>query len=408
MMIERLRTFSKTLPSLLIAFLLAIAVWVMAINSSDPSVEKVYPNQVPIEVIGQSTDTVINTDLSENVAITLRAPNSIWNTLLVEKAPVRAFIDLAGLGVGPHTVPVQIQIGTKPVEIISFNPRSITLEIEPLLSKNMEIRVIYQGSLPVGFQSEEPVLSQISVTVSGAESNVRSVAEVRAIVKLTDVKADIHQSIQLVPVNSNGQVVNGVSISPEKVDYTQNVAERGGYRNVVVKVVTAGLVPSGYKLTSLSVFPPTITVYATDPLLVDALPGYVETLPIDLTGKTSDFEQRISLNLPFSVQAIEAEQVTVNIGIAPVESSITLEDVQVEATGLSADKKVIIEPAKVTVVISGPVIVLQALKASDVRVLLDLTGMGVGKFTVEPAVTLNIPGLTISSLTPTTFVIEIR
>ena len=407
-MMERLRSFSKTLPSLFIAFLLAVAVWVMAINSSDPSVEKVYPNEVPIEVVGQSTDTVINTDLLENVAITLRAPTSIWNTLLVEKAPVRAFIDLAGLGVGPHTVPVQIQIGTKPVEIISYNPRSITLEIEPLLTQNMDIRVIYQGSLPVGFQSEDPVLSQTSVTVSGAESTVKSVAEVRAVVKLTDVKANIHQSIQLVAVNSNGQVVNGVSISPEKVEYTQNVAERGGYRNVVVKVVTAGLVPSGYKLTSLSVFPPTVTVFATDPLLVDALPGYVETFPIDLNGKTSDFEQRITLNLPFSVQAIEADQVTVNVGIAPIESSITLEDVQVEATGLPTNKIVIIEPAKVTVVISGPVIVLQALKASDLRVLLDLTGMGTGKFTVEPKVTLNIPGLTISSLIPTTFVIEIR
>ena len=52
----------KTLPSLFIAFLLAIAVWVMAINSSDPSVENVYPNQVPIEVVGQATETVINTD----------------------------------------------------------------------------------------------------------------------------------------------------------------------------------------------------------------------------------------------------------------------------------------------------------------------------------------------------------
>ena len=407
-MMERLRTFSKTLPSLFIAFLLAVAVWVMAINSSDPSVEKVYPNEVPIEVAGQSTDTVINTDLLENVAITLRAPTSIWNTLLVEKAPVRAFIDLAGLGVGPHTLPVQIQIGTKPVEIISYNPRSITLEIEPLLTQNMDIRVIYQGSLPLGFQSEDPVLSQTSVTVSGAESTVKSVAEVRAVVKLTDVKANIHQSIQLVAVNSNGQVVSGVSISPEKVDYTQNVAERGGYRNVVVKVVTAGLVPSGYKLTSLSVFPPTVTVFATDPLLVDNLPGYVETFPIDLNGKTSDFEQRITLNLPFSVQAIETDQVTVNVGIAPIESSITLEDVQVEATGLPTNKIVIIEPAKVMVVISGPVIVLQALKASDLRVLLDLTGMGTGKFTVEPNVTLNIPGLTISSLIPTTFVIEIR
>ena len=155
-------------------------------------------------------------------------------------------------------------------------------------------------------------------------------------------------------------------------------------------------------------FPPTITVFSTDPALVDNLPGFVETLPIDLSGKNSDFEQRIALNLPFGVQAIESEQVQVTVGITPVESSITLEDILVEATGLPTDKIALIEPAKVNVVISGPVIVLQALKASDVRVLLDLTGMGTGKFTVEPAVTLNIPGLTISSLTPTTFVINIR
>ena len=137
----------------------------------------------------------------------------------------------------------------------------------------------------------------------------------RAVVKLTDVKANIQETIELVAVDASGQVVDGVSISPEKVEYTQKVAESGGYRNVVVKVVTAGQVPSGYKLTSLSVFPPTVTVFATDPLLVDALPGYVETLPIDLTGKTSDFEQRITLNLPFSVQAIEAEQVTVRLAL---------------------------------------------------------------------------------------------
>lgn len=405
---EKLRAFTKTLPSLFTAFLLAIAVWVMAINASDPSVEKAFPSPVPVEVIGQSPDTVITTDLPEKVAITLRAPTSIWNKLIVEKAPVRAFIDLAGLGVGPHTVPVQIQIGIKPVEIITYNPRSVALEIQPLLTETREIRVIFQGSLPVGFQADDPVLSPLTATISGAESIVKNVSEVRAIVKLTDVKASINQSIQLVAVNSNGQVVNGVSITPEKVDYSQTIVERGGYRNVVVKVVTSGNIPSGYRLTSISVFPPTVTVYATDPLLVDNLPGYIETMPIDLNQKNASFEQRINLNLPFGVQAIETEQVTVSVGIAPVESSVTLENVTVEATGLSTGKKVTIQPDKVNVVISGPVIVLQALKASDVRVLMDLTGMGTGKFTVEPAVTLNIPGLTISSYTPTTFVVEIK
>ncbi len=407
-MMQRLRSFTKTLPSLFMAFVLALAVWVMAINSSDPSVEKTYPNPIPIEVIGQSSDTVIDTDLSENVSLTLRAPSSIWNMLIVEKAPVRAFVDLAGLGVGPHTVPVQIQIGTKPVEIISYSPRSVTLEIESLLTKEMDIRVIYQGSLPIGFQAEDPVLTPTTVTVSGAESLVKSVAEVRAVAKLTDVKTSIHQTLSLVAVNANGQVVNGVSITPDKVEYTQQVVERGGYRNVVVKVVTAGVVPAGYKLTSLSVFPPTITVFSSDTALVDALPGYVETVPIDLTGKSSDFEQRVALNLPFRIQAIEADQITVSVGIAPVESSISLEDVQVEPIGLAAGRTAIIQPEKVNVVITGPLIVLQALKASDLRVLVDLTGMQVGKYTVEPVVTLNIPGLTISSHTPTTFVIEIK
>jgi YbbR domain-containing protein len=407
-MMQRLRSFTKTLPSLFVAFLLAMAVWVMAINSSDPSVEKTYPNPVPIEVIGQSSDTVINTDISENVSLTLRAPTSIWNTMIVEKAPVRAFIDLAGLGVGPHTVPVQIQIGTKPVEVISYSPRSVTLEIESLMTRTMDIRVIYQGSLPIGFQAEDPVLTPTTVTVSGAESIVKSITEVRAVVKLTDVKTSIHQTLSLVAVNANGQVVNDVSITPDKVDYSQQVVERGGYRNLVVKVVTAGALPAGYQLTSLSVFPPTVTVFSSDTALVDALPGYIETVPIDLTGKSSDFEQRVALDLPFGIQAIESEQVSVSVGIAPVESSISLEDVQIEPTGLATGKTAIIQPEKVNVVITGPLIVLQALKASDLRVLVDLTGMQTGKYTVEPVVALNIPGLTISSHTPTTFVIEIK
>lgn len=407
-MINNLRAFTKTLPSLIIAFLLAIAVWIMAVTSSDPSVENVYPNRVPIEVVGQASATVINTDLIEDVSITLRAPTSIWNTLLLEKAPVRAFIDLSGLGVGSHTVPVQVQIGIKPVEILTFGPRSVTLEIEPLLTQTMDIRVIFQGSLPVGYEAQEPVLSDTSVTVSGAKSLVEKVTEVRAVIKLSDVKTNINQSVQLVAVNANGQTVTGVSISPDKVDYTQSVAERGGYRNVVVKVVTSSQVKNGYKLTYLSVFPPTVTVYATDPLVINALPGYVETMPIDLSENNADFEQRVSLNLPTGVQALEGEQITVNVGIAPIESTLSLVDVIVEPVGLTTGRTAIIEPEKVNVVISGPLIVLQAINASDLRVLLDLTGMGIGKYTLAPPMLLNIPGLAISSLTPTTFVIEIK
>jgi hypothetical protein len=93
-MIEKLRSFTKTLPSLFTALALAIAVWIMAVTSSDPSLEKAYPNPVPIEIIGQASSTVINTILPNEVSLTLRAPTSIWNSLLGEKVPVRAIMDL--------------------------------------------------------------------------------------------------------------------------------------------------------------------------------------------------------------------------------------------------------------------------------------------------------------------------
>jgi YbbR domain-containing protein len=406
-MIEKLRSFTKTLPSLFTALALAIAVWIMAVTSSDPSLEKAYPNPVPIEIIGQASSTVINTILPNEVSLTLRAPTSIWNSLLGEKVPVRAIIDLSGLGEGMHTVPVQIQIGIKPIEIRKYNPRSVTLEIEPLSTQTMDIRIIYQGNLPVGYQSTAPQLSQTVAFVSGAKSIVDQVSEIRAVIKLTDVKTSINQTITLQPVNANGQIVTGVSVSPEKVTFSQEVAERGGYRNVVVKVVTSGQVANAFQLTNLSVFPPTVTVFSIDPALVDSLPGYVETKPIDLNGRNDDFDESVELKLPTGVQLIETNLVQVSVSILPINSSLSLLDVIVEPTGLLANQKSTIEPAKVDLIVTGPLTILQNLNASDLRVLVDLTGFSSGKYTLEPKLLLNIPGLNISSISPKTFVIAI-
>jgi len=120
--LKGLRQFTRNLPTLLLSFFLAVMVWAMAVNSIDPSVEKAYPNPVKIEVIGQAPNLVITNTLPQTISLTLRAPNSIWNSLLNEKAPVRAIVDLSGLSVGPHVVPVQIQIGIRPVEIIGAKP----------------------------------------------------------------------------------------------------------------------------------------------------------------------------------------------------------------------------------------------------------------------------------------------
>ncbi|MDP3449395.1 MAG: CdaR family protein [Anaerolineaceae bacterium] len=405
---KALRSFAKTLPLLITAIILAIAVWVMAVTSSDPSVERVYPTAEPVEIVGQRYDLVITVELHDNVSLILRAPTSIWTSLTSQKVLVRAIMDLSGLGEGEHTVPIQIQIGIRPVEIRSYAPRSASVQLQTLETRTFDIRVINQGSVAVGFQSNPAEMSETSVLVSGAKSFVGMVSEVRAVVKLTDAKTDINQTITLQAVDANGSVVKDVSLSPEKITITQKVVERGGYRNVVVKVVTNGQPAPGFRLSSIPVYPPTVTVFSSDPALIDALPGFIETNPIDLSKKTESFEEEIGLNLPVGIQVIDDPSVLVRVEITPIITSLSISDVLVEAIGLNTKLEAIILPDKVDIIVSGPLNILETLDVTTLRVLLDLSEYKAGTYTLEPEYSLNIPNVKIESISPTTFKVTIK
>lgn len=407
-MLARLRSFTKLFPLILISILVALTVWILAVTSSDPSVTGEYPNAVPIEIIGQSTNLVVTNDLPEKVTISLRAPTSIWNTLNEGKGNVRAFIDLSGVTAGEVSIPVQVQVGIKPVEIVMYSPQMVDLVLEPLTSKQFDIVVVTRGALPVGYQSDEPVLSETVAVVSGAESLVAQVTEVRAVVDLSQIRSDINETITLQPVDINGLVVRDVTVTPDKITLLQTVTQRGGYRNVVVIVVTEGQVRQGYRLRSITVNPPTVTVYSTDTAAVDALPGSIQTRVISLVDRQDDFTEIVELNLPSSMQVIGSSLVEVRVDIEPVVSSIALSDIPLAEIGLASNLKASFLPEKANVIITGPLPILDTIFVSDVRVLIDLTGYLPGTYSIaNPKLSLNIPGLMIESISPTTFEVTI-
>ena len=148
-------------------------------------------------------------------------------------------------------------------------------------------------------------------------------------------------------------------MSPDTVTVTQPITLLGGYRYVIVRPVSVGQVASGYRLTNIFVSPVGIVVFSSDPELVNNLPGYVETQPIDLTGKTDDFETLVDLNLPEGVSVVGDPKVLVQVSIAAIESSLSI-SLPVEVIGLAPGLEVI-SPATVDVILSGPVPVLNTL-----------------------------------------------
>jgi YbbR domain-containing protein len=311
------------------------------------------------------------------------------------------------LGEGDHTVPIQLDVGIKPVEIVAYNPRSVDVKLEQLATAQFTINVVNKTNPAIGYQAGNPKPDQITATVSGAASLVNSVAEVRATVDLQQATSDISQQVVLKPYDQYGQLVDGVSITPEKVVVSESIAQQGGFRNVVVKLSTTGQPAVGYRLTSITVNPPTVTVYSSDPKLVENLPGYVNTDSVNLAGLKDDLNQQIGLILPQNITVVGDPSVNVQVSISAVENSLSLANIPVKPNGLAENLTAEISPANADIIIAGPLVTLNSVSITDLEVMIDLTGMQPGRYTIQPTTTLNNPDLRIESITPITFEVTI-
>lgn len=404
---ELLRNLWKNIPTFLLAFVLSIAVWISAVTANDPTEERVYSQSIAIEMVGQDPNLILTNSPDEQLSLTLRAPVSVWDRLGREVNPVRAVVDLSGLEPGTHSLSVQVQIGIRPIEIVSMSPATVEVSLEVLANKSFPVQITRRGDPGVGFEAGDPVPSPAVVNISGAESLVNKVAQVRAILDLNNATENISRSIALQAVDENDSAINGLTITPDKVDLAVPVTQRGGYRNVVVKVVATGNVAPGYRVTNISVYPATVTVFSSDPRLVDSLPGYVETASIDLTLARDDVDVRVPLVLPTGVSVVGDQLVEVQVGVATIEGSLTFEGMRITIIGLENGLQADISPEFVDVIVSGPLPELEKLTPLDIQIIIDLTDETVGKVNRTPRVEFTSSEIRLESLLPSSIEVTI-
>ena len=401
-MLRLLNLLIKNLPTLILSFLLAVAVWISAVTSADPTEEQQYPRQIKIELVGKDPALIITNNYQEQVVINLSAPRSIWSNLINDSNKVRALVDLSGLGKGEYDAPIHVQIGLRPVEVISYSPETIKIVLETMATKEIPVHLIQRGEPALGFQAGTPVLSQSTVNISGPETQVAKVKKIQATLDLTDVSENITRNLVLKAIDANEQEIQSITITPNRVQVTEAITQKGGYRNVVVKVTTKGQLASGFRLTSISASPAAVTLFSTDPENVDKLPSFIETEPVDMTGIKDDLDLKVSLQLPQNIIVIGEQTVQVQVGIAAIESSVTLTNMRVETIGLLPEQQAKISPENVDVILSGPLPILDKLNRRDVRVVIDLNGISAGTYKRAPIVEMKIQDIRVESILPGT------
>ncbi len=379
----RWRRVMEQLNSLGLALVVALIIWLIAINQENPIIQGVYGERLPVTVLGIPEGLLPVQDLSkETVQVTLQAPKSSWDNL--SAGDFTAYISLAGLGPGTHDVPVVVTSRDPKVTITDIQRPALRVQLDRVISKEVPVRVDIMDTTAFGYDWQQPVVEPMTVTVSGPETQVSQVTLARAEVFLRNAKSQVERNQTVVPQNALGQTVTRVEVTPLMVHVVVPVEQWPGRKEVAVRVNLIGQPTPGYRLSTVRVEPSTVVLLGATDVLAQ-VPGFVETEPVTLDGATADIQRRLQLLVPQSVTVLEGNTVNVTAGITPIEGGATVRHppiIQGLAPGL--DATVALET--VDVILSGPLPLLESLGPDDVFVILDLGGLLPGNHIVTPRV----------------------
>ena len=153
-----------------------------------------------------------------------------------------------------------------------------------------------------------------------------------------------------------------------------------------------------------------MTVFSTDLELINTLPGFIETQPLkSYRCEIEDLEVALPLNLPSGVIVVGESTIKVTVSISPIGKQ--------HHTDRTADRnhweflrftKRFSLPIAWILFFPVPCLNWTPLKASDVRILLDLTDKTPGIYQIVPQVQVGNSGILVESILPTTIEVEIR
>ena len=371
---------AKNVGLMAFALVLSLAVWVLTTVQQDPILEADVYARVRVEA-PPAGDMLLSNTLPLTVTVRVRAPQSVLADLTVgENAQVN--VDLRSLDVGDHTITFAPQLLSGPSLVIAARPPTSTVRLERVLERAYSVRVGSVGTPALGYQAREGQTDVATAFISTTEAIMARISSVDAIVSLADVRSNLQQRVRLVARDAEGNSITGVVVSPTDALVTVPIEQLSNYRTLAVSVKTRGLPAESYAITSITAEPQIVTVFGNKDE-IQKLPGFIETLEVNVDGVMESVEDRVGLRVPTGVTLVgEDFTVRVRVRVEAQQGARTVTRAPI-VIGLPGDLRASVSPEVVEVRLSGPLPRLNKLAEQDVRVLLDVSGLPVGVHQVQ-------------------------
>jgi YbbR domain-containing protein len=304
----------------LLALALSIIIWSSANEGQNPNITREL--KVPLDTRDVQVDYVVS-NAPKMIKVSLEGQKSHVESLIAEPDTVSAYVKLRGQAAGQCVLPVKVEIpiGLKGLVHATASPHEVTINLDQKAQRTLPVDVQFVSPPPVGYRFGAPDVAPGKATVSGTAKQVNAVAQLVAEVESRGGYASgVDDELQLVAEDKDGNVMRGLEISPARVHVHLELLEAPASRIVFVSPDITGQPAFPYKVNSIEVSPQTISITGT----ADQL-GSVTTLRTDaisVSGRTSDFTQRVRVLAPRGLAIGANRYVRVTVSIISTEPKL--------------------------------------------------------------------------------------
>lgn len=299
---------------------------------------------------------------------------------------------------GTFRLPVSATVQGNLGSVSEVSPSMVTVEVDKLVKKTVPVKVIYEGTLPEGYEVLSESYSS-TLTVEGASRFVESAVRAVATVDLTDKTADINETVKVVFYDAAGEEVNVVTRTGDAPSVLVYVSISAVKKVPVLPQLN--LLDEEYYDVSTQSKPEYVYIYGDVEVLNTVQEVLTENVVLEEEAGIQSLETILILPEGVSLKSGQSSKVKLTVTVTEKEGEKEIQiplKVKGLAEGFHLGENV---PATVTVVARGKMKELNKLGAENLTATADLTGRIAGDHEITPVLELvNVNGYESITLEP--------
>ncbi len=363
---------------MVLSLLLAVILWMYVMTDLNPEDTKTLYN-VPVVFTGLDTleerGLTISEGANQTVTLSLQATRSVLQQLNNENVSVAINVSNKDTGVQTevnYTPTYPRSVSNDPITIRSRSPSVIQYTISKWVTREIEVRGSFTGSVAEGFQKGELSISPSTITVSGQEDVVNQIDYAQVVLSQTELSETYTGELPFALVGFNGEAVSaeGLELSSQTVMVTLPVVQLKEVKLTVEVVPGGGATQDDAKIT---ISPESIMVSGGEDDLESLTEISLGQIELQKIFGTDQITFKIPLDESLTnVSGVSEATVTVSIsGLAT--RTIEVDNIQViEPDGYHAE---LVTTSRL-VMIRGSQDAVDQVIPSQIRIVADLSEMG--------------------------------